>query len=105
MKHGSMTHDFTGRKIKKKKPTGEVFTKYSVPAFKEMEKSIKPHFRRGADIEYTSVDDSAGTGICAAPEKKEYTGTLVKGIGTMHKSNAIPIIDEQQMKDLASMRR
>jgi hypothetical protein len=105
MKHGSMTHDFTGRRIKKKAPTGEVFTKYSVPAFKEMEKSTSAPFRRDAGVEYSSADDSAGSGICAAVEKKEYTGTLVKGIGTMHKSNAIPIIDEQQMKDLASMRR
>ena len=105
MKYGSMTHDFTGRRIKKKKTTGEVFTKYTTPAFKEMEKSSNAPFRRGADIEYSSADDSAGEGICAAVEKKVYTGTLVKGIGTMHKSNAIPIIDEQQMKDLASMRR
>jgi len=38
-------------------------------------------------------------------EAPRYTGTLVKGIGTMHKSNAIPIIDEEQMRDLARMRR
>lgn len=104
MRYGSMTHDFTGRKIKKKKPTGEVFTKYSAPAFKAKKASSAP-FRRDAGQEYRSVDSAEGTGICAAPEKKEYTGTLVKGIGTMHKSNAVPIIDEQQMKDLASMRR
>ena len=40
-----------------------------------------------------------------SPDQLSYTGTLVKGIGTMHKSNAVPVIDEQQMKDLASMRR
>jgi hypothetical protein len=34
-----------------------------------------------------------------------YTGTLVKGIGTMHKSNAVPVINEEEMKDLARMRR
>ena len=44
-------------------------------------------------------------GYAAKQEPKQYTGTLIKGIGTMHKSNAIPVIDEQQMKDLASMRR
>jgi len=41
-------------------------------------------------------------------EKKEslmYTGTLVKGIATMHKSNAVPVIDEEQMKDISRMRR
>lgn len=41
-------------------------------------------------------------------EKKEslmYTGTLVRGIATMHKSNAVPVIDEEQMKDISRMRR
>ena len=40
-----------------------------------------------------------------AVEKKEYTGTLVKGIATMHKSNAVPVINDEQAKDLARMRR
>ena len=41
-------------------------------------------------------------------EKREslmYTGSLVKGIATMHKSNAVPVIDEEQMKDISRMRR
>ena len=39
------------------------------------------------------------------PEPKQYTGTLVKGISTMHKSNAVPIINEQELIDHANMRR
>ena len=42
---------------------------------------------------------------CAKVEVKEYTGTLIKGISTMHKSNAVPIISEQEAKEHASMRR
>lgn len=38
-------------------------------------------------------------------ESTKYTGTLVKGIATMHKSNAVPIIDEQQAIEVATMRR
>ena len=38
-------------------------------------------------------------------ESLKYTGTLVKGIATMHKSNAVPVIDEEQMKDISRMRR
>ena len=38
-------------------------------------------------------------------ESMKYTGTLVKGIATMHKSNAVPVIDEEQMKDISRMRR
>ena len=102
MLHGSMTHDFTGRKIKKKAPKGEVYQKYSGPGYKA--KATTPAaFRRGGDIEYKSVDsDGINT---AMPEKKEYTGTLVKGIATMHKSNAVPIIDQEQATDIANMRR
>jgi len=38
-------------------------------------------------------------------EPMKYTGTLVKGIATMHKSNAIPVIDDQHAKDISKMRR
>jgi hypothetical protein len=101
--YGSMRHDFSGRKIKKKKAKGETFKKYTPPPFTPMQSSPAP-YRRDEGVVYKSAD-SAGSGVCAAPEKKQYTGTLVKGIGTMHKSNAVPIIDEQQMKDIATMRR
>ena len=46
-----------------------------------------------------------GAGGTAKKECPKYTGTLVKGIATMHKSNAIPIINEEQAKDIARMRR
>jgi hypothetical protein len=35
----------------------------------------------------------------------KYTGTLVKGIATMHKSNAVPVISQQEAEDIAKMRR
>jgi len=38
-------------------------------------------------------------------EPMRYTGTLVKGLATMHKSNIIPVIDDDHAKDLARMRR
>jgi hypothetical protein len=39
-----------------------------------------------------------------APDKI-YTGTKVKGIGTMHKSNAVPIFSDEEAMDIAKMRR
>ena len=36
---------------------------------------------------------------------KEYTGELVTGIATMHKSNGVPVINRTQAEDLAHMRR
>ena len=41
----------------------------------------------------------------AAKERKEYTGTLVKGIVTMHKSNAVPITTAEQAIEVSAMRR
>ena len=38
-------------------------------------------------------------------ESPKYTGTLVKGIATMHKSNAVPVINQQEAEDIAKMRR
>lgn len=34
-----------------------------------------------------------------------YTGTKMKGIGTLHKSNAVPIFTDEEAKDQATMRR
>jgi hypothetical protein len=36
---------------------------------------------------------------------KVYTGTAMKGIGTLHKSNAVPIFSNEEAKDQANMRR
>ena len=49
---------------------------------------------------------SLGTGGNAtlAPAKV-YTGTKVKGIATMHKSNAVPIFSDEEAVDIARMRR
>jgi hypothetical protein len=34
-----------------------------------------------------------------------YTGTKVLGIGTMHKSNAVPVFSDEEAKDISTMRR
>jgi hypothetical protein len=39
-----------------------------------------------------------------APDKI-YTGTKIIGIGTMHKSNAVPIFSDNEAKEIGSMRR
>ena len=50
-----------------------------------------------------SFGDQVGS-IPGKPEKI-YTGTLIKGIATMHKSNAVPVIDQKQMEEISRMRR
>ena len=44
-------------------------------------------------------------GPCTKAPEKVYTGTKVKGIGTMHKSNAVPIFSDEEAQDIAKMRR
>jgi hypothetical protein len=53
--------------------------------------------------QYPSFGD--GMGIAPKKESQKYTGTLIKGIATMHKSNAVPVIDQQQAIDISNMRR
>jgi hypothetical protein len=44
-------------------------------------------------------------GPCAKPEQKVYTGTKIKGIGTLHKSNAVPVFSDEEAIEIAKMRR
>jgi hypothetical protein len=44
-------------------------------------------------------------GPCPKTPDKVYTGTMIKGIGTMHKSNAVPIFSNEEAEDIAKMRR
>jgi hypothetical protein len=34
-----------------------------------------------------------------------YTGSKMKGIGTLHKSNAVPVFTDEEARDQATMRR
>lgn len=45
------------------------------------------------------------TGKTFKAKEKIYTGSLIKGIATMHKSNAVPIINEEQAIEISKMRR
>ena len=51
--------------------------------------------------------ESRDTGwvACVKHQDTEYTGTKVKGIGTMHKSNSVPIFSDDEAKDISKMRR
>lgn len=44
-------------------------------------------------------------GPCTKAPEKVYTGDKILGIGTMHKSNAVPIFSDQDAKDISKMRR
>jgi len=47
----------------------------------------------------------SGLGVAVKAPNKVYTGTKVKGIGTMHKSNAVPIFSDEEAIEISKMRR
>lgn len=48
---------------------------------------------------------NSGLGVATLAPAKVYTGNKVKGIGTMHKSNAVPIFSDEEAIAIANMRR
>jgi len=54
---------------------------------------------------FPSLETAGGADTCTKKESMKYTGTKMIGIGTLHKSNAVPIFDDQQAKDISRMRR
>jgi hypothetical protein len=58
---------------------------------------------RNTTAHIPSRSTEGGTATLAAP--KVYTGTKVKGIATMHKSNAVPVFSDEEAKDISKMRR
>ncbi len=61
----------------------------------------KPYRRETPEIK--SLPFTAGP--CVKVPDKVYTGTAIKGIGTMHKSNAVPIFSNEEAESIAKMRR
>jgi hypothetical protein len=92
--NGSNNYTTCGRKKKT--------TRRTRPTFKGVRSNAPKPYRRDTD-EYRSAPDTVG--VAPRVDSMQYTGRLVKGIGTLHKSNAVPVIDEQHMKDIARMRR
>lgn len=48
---------------------------------------------------------NTGAGVAVLAPAKVYTGTKVKGIATMHKSNAVPVFSDEEAIDISRMRR
>lgn len=48
---------------------------------------------------------NTGAGVAVKKDSPTYTGSKVKGIGTMHKSNAVPIFSDEEAVDISTMRR
>ncbi len=106
---------YTYQKSKKRKPTAkqkelqrswqELLAKYEPK--KVIKKVTKPLPQSKPYVRETPYYPSLNSGFhdCSKKENKFYTGDKMKGIGTLHKSNAVPIFTDEEAKDQANMRR
>ena len=76
------------------KPIRKPVVKYSlsIPAGRDTTKNI-PRLK------------DTHTGAVSSKAPQYYTGTKMIGIGTLHKSNAVPIFSDDEAKDISKMRR
>lgn len=58
---------------------------------------------RGMDTKIPSL--STGIGNATLGEQKVYTGDKMLGISQMHKSNAVPVFQAEDIIDISRMRR
>ena len=74
---------------------------------KERELYVPPTSYQRETKSYPSYQGSGPIpGSCAKKDSPKYTGDLIVGIATMHKSNAVPVMrGTDQAKDIARMRR
>ena len=107
------------QKSKKRKPTAkqrELSNSWDLLLKKYATKKVVPKKEQSLSDVY-SLGKPAGretpkipslpftAGPCTKAPDKVYTGNAIKGIGTMHKSNAVPIFTDDEAKDISKMRR
>ena len=52
-----------------------------------------------------SLNSKDCCGVATKAPEKVYTGSAIKGIATMHKSNAVPVFSQEDAIDISKMRR
>jgi hypothetical protein len=106
------------KKSKKSKPTARqrelqsswetMLKKYATKTIVKPKQSLSDVYSLGkpACRETPKIPSLPFTGgPCALKPNPVYTGDKVKGIGTMHKSNAVPIFSDEEAVAIATMRR
>lgn len=62
-------------------------------------------YRRDTGPRIPSLNGGTDMSPAVLAPQKIYTGTKVKGIATMHKSNAVPIFTDEEAVEISKMRR
>lgn len=74
-----------------------------LPKRKELKYSLS--YPSDRSTKHIKSVDSGHTGAVTIKQPMQYTGDKIIGIGTMHKSNAVPIFNDEAAKDISKMRR
>ena len=98
-----------GKKEKKKKNDRAVYKTTAAKAGTIQTQAATVVQKADEELEgNTPIPKSLGlwiTGPVSSKPSPVYTGTKVKGIGTMHKSNAVPVFSDEEAVDISRMRR
>ncbi len=62
-------------------------------------------YRRDTGPKIPSLNGGKDMAPAVKAPDKVYTGTKMIGIGTMHKSNMVPIFSDEEAQDISKMRR
>ena len=81
--------------------------RFSTGPYNAPKKTIADFIPKTPPGRETTPVPSQDTGwiTCTKHQDAEYTGTKIKGIGTMHKSNAVPVFSDEEAVEISKMRR
>lgn len=109
---------YTNQRSKKRKPTAkqrqldaewQALVQRTQPKVKSKQKTFEAYKPEvNSIIRKNDLPSLPCTGAIAGLkplQEVRYTGSKMIGIGTLHKSNAVPIFTEEEAKDQANMRR
>lgn len=100
-KQAKLQHDNWLKEINKPMPS---FKKYGVVT-NIIKKVPSPKIPPGRETPKINSLDTGFVPCTKSVEGNSYTGTKMLGIGTLHKSNAVPVFNDNEAKEMARMRR
>ena len=83
----------------------KLMKKYGEPNKKVKASTQLEYKLTGRVTQEVKSKNTGHTGAVTVKQTPKYTGTKILGIGTMHKSNAVPIFNDDEAKSISSMRR
>lgn len=94
-------------KFKEQKKRDELLKPLFAHVKKTTVKLAKVGDYRAPDTKHLKSLNADGdfSGATARKENQKYTGDLIKGLAVMHKSNTVPILNQEEAVLVATMRR